>query len=34
MSAEIMQRDHDADFEFGLNLLVHAVSELRPARTK
>jgi AcrR family transcriptional regulator len=34
MSAEIMQRDHDADFEFGLTLLVHAVSELRPARTK
>ena len=34
MSAEIMQRDHDADFEFGLNLLVHGVSELRPARTK
>jgi hypothetical protein len=34
MSAEIMQRDHDADFEFGLNLLVHAISELRPARTK
>jgi AcrR family transcriptional regulator len=34
MSAELMQRDHDADFEFGLNLLVHAVSELRPARTK
>jgi AcrR family transcriptional regulator len=34
MSAEIMQRDHDADFEFGLNLLVHAISELRPARAK
>jgi AcrR family transcriptional regulator len=34
MSAEIMHRDHEADFEFGLNLLVHAVSELRPARTK
>jgi AcrR family transcriptional regulator len=34
MTAEIMHRDHDADFEFGLNLLVHAISELRPARTK
>jgi AcrR family transcriptional regulator len=34
MSAELMHRDHDADFEFGLNLLVHALSELRPARTK
>ena len=34
MSAEIMQRDHDADFEFGLSLLVHGVSELRPARAK
>jgi AcrR family transcriptional regulator len=34
MSAELMQRDHDADFEFGLNLLVHAVSELRLARAK
>lgn len=34
MSAEIMQRDHDADFEFGLSLLIHGVSELRPARTK
>lgn len=34
MSAELMHRDHDADFEFGLNLLVHAISELRPARTK
>ncbi len=34
MSAEIMHRDHDTDFEFGLNLLVHAISELRPARAK
>jgi AcrR family transcriptional regulator len=32
MSAELLNRDHDADFEFGLNLLVQAVSELRPAR--
>jgi AcrR family transcriptional regulator len=34
LSAELMQRDHDADFEFGLDLLVRSVSELRPARTK
>jgi AcrR family transcriptional regulator len=33
MSDELMQRDHDADFEFGLDLLVRAVAELRPART-
>jgi AcrR family transcriptional regulator len=33
LSAELMQRDHDADFEFGLNLLVRAVADLRPART-
>ena len=32
MSAELLNRDHDADFEFGLNLLVHAVADLRPAR--
>jgi Tetracyclin repressor-like, C-terminal domain len=32
MSAELMNRDHDADFEFGLNLLVRAVTNLRPAR--
>lgn len=32
MSAELMNRDHDADFEFGLDLLVRAVAELRPAR--
>jgi AcrR family transcriptional regulator len=32
MSAELLHRDHDADFEFGLDLLVRAVSELRPAR--
>lgn len=31
MSAELMNRDHDADFEFGLDLLVRAVAELRPA---
>lgn len=33
MSAELMQRDHDADFEFGLDLLVRAIAALRPART-
>ncbi len=32
MSAELLQRDHDADFEFGLNLLVRAVADRRPAR--
>lgn len=32
MSAELMNRDIDADFEFGLELLVRAVAELRPAR--
>jgi len=31
MSAELMNRDIDADFEFGLDLLVRAVAELRPA---
>jgi len=33
MSEELMNRDHDADFEFGLNLLVRAVAGLRSART-
>jgi hypothetical protein len=32
MSAELMSRDIDADFEFGLDLLVCAVATLRPAR--
>ncbi len=32
MSAELLNRDYDADFEFGLNLLVRAVADLRPAR--
>lgn len=32
MAAELMRRDHDADFEFGLNVLVHALSDLRAAR--
>jgi AcrR family transcriptional regulator len=34
MSAELMNRDHDADFEFGMDLLVRAVTDLRPARAK
>lgn len=34
MSGELLHRDHDADFEFGLDLLVRAVADLRPARTK
>jgi hypothetical protein len=33
MSEELMNRDHDADFEFGLDLLVRAVADLRTART-
>jgi AcrR family transcriptional regulator len=33
MSEELARRDHDADFEFGLDLLVRAVADLRPART-
>ena len=32
MSGELLRRDHDADFEFGLDLLVHAVADLRPAK--
>jgi AcrR family transcriptional regulator len=30
MSGELLHRDHDTDFEFGLDLLVRAVSDLRP----
>jgi AcrR family transcriptional regulator len=33
LSAELMRKDHDADFDFGLDLLVRAVADLRPART-
>jgi AcrR family transcriptional regulator len=33
MSGELLRRDHDADFEFGLDLLVRAVAALRPAPT-
>ncbi len=32
MSAELLHRDHDADFEFGLDLLVRALGGLRPVR--
>ena len=32
VSTELLNRDFDADFEFGLNLLVRAVADLRPAR--
>jgi AcrR family transcriptional regulator len=32
MSDELMNRDHDADFEFGLNMLVRAVAGLRSSR--
>jgi AcrR family transcriptional regulator len=31
LSAEIVRRDHDADFEFGLDLLLRALAEVRPA---
>lgn len=34
MSAELLNRDHDADFEFGVDLLVRAVADLRPARRR
>jgi AcrR family transcriptional regulator len=32
VSTELLNRDFDADFEFGLDLLVRAVAEMRPAR--
>jgi AcrR family transcriptional regulator len=31
LSAELTHRDPDADFEFGLDLLVHAIAALAPA---
>jgi len=34
LAAELMVRDHDADFEFGLDLLVRAVADLRPVRRR
>lgn len=30
LSAELLKRDHDADFEFGLELLIRALAEVRP----
>jgi AcrR family transcriptional regulator len=32
VSTELLNRDFDADFEFGLDLLVRAITEMRPAR--
>jgi AcrR family transcriptional regulator len=31
LAAELLRKDHDADFEFGLDLLVRSVTDLRPA---
>ncbi len=31
LSAELGKRDHDADFEFGLDLLIRALEDARPA---
>lgn len=31
LAGELAERDHDADFEFGLDLLVRAIAERRPA---
>jgi AcrR family transcriptional regulator len=31
LASELTRRDHDADFEFGLDLLVRALAEVRPA---
>lgn len=31
LAAELAHKDHDSDFEFGLELLVHAIAALRPA---
>lgn len=33
LTAELQQKDPDADFEFGLNLLLHAAAALHQART-
>jgi AcrR family transcriptional regulator len=30
LAGQLMQRDHDADFEFGLDVLISAVSALQP----
>jgi AcrR family transcriptional regulator len=32
LSAELLNRDFEADFEFGLELLIRAIADLRPAR--
>jgi AcrR family transcriptional regulator len=32
LSAELLNRDFEADFEFGLDLLIRAIADLRPAR--
>jgi AcrR family transcriptional regulator len=34
LSTELLNRDFDADFEFGLDLLVRALADLRPARAQ
>jgi AcrR family transcriptional regulator len=34
MAADLMNRDFDADFEFGLEMLIRALAALRPARAK
>jgi AcrR family transcriptional regulator len=31
LSAELLNRDFEADFEFGLDLLIRAIADLRPA---
>jgi len=33
LSAELLNRDFEADFEFGLDLLIRAIADLRPARS-
>ena len=32
LSAELLDRDFEADFEFGLDLLVRAVADRRPVK--
>jgi AcrR family transcriptional regulator len=34
LSTELLNRDFDADFEFGLDLLVRALTDLRPAQAQ
>ena len=33
LSAELLNRDFEVDFEFGLDLLIRAIADLRPARS-